>query len=165
MSSEYRLNRSSYFSTTLNIKRASKFIIETMTITKALAIITANANTTNGSYLYFLHERSYFDEKSFWELYNAIRFAGQAYSHEKMLDRELTHQVLKTYHWHLLQIGFHFDEKDVYRVTNLPKNYSLYSMRLNAAVESYFKGKPITDEIEDLLNSELANGSKNESLY
>lgn len=126
----------------------------------AIKIIEDNANSDNDSLLDYTHEREMFDEKSFWMFYNAIRQLGFEYSVGNMLNRKITTKLIKGYQYFLLQIGFHFDKKDIYKMKNLPKNYTEYCGRLRVAVDAYLTGNPISDETEIFLNEELENSLK-----
>ena len=81
-----------------------------MNTEEALEIINNNAASNQQSYCYFMHECGEFEASSFWRFYNAIRLLGYACSNEDTLDRELTQKILKSYEWHLILIGFHFDK-------------------------------------------------------
>jgi hypothetical protein len=129
---------------------------------EAIIIVNDNAATENNSYMDFMHERRMFDELSFWKFYNAIRLLGHELRNENSLPRELTKKILKSYDWHLLLIGFHFDVNDGSSVDNLPKEYSQYSLRLRHAVNAFIEGNPISDESEGFLNDDLENKLKND---
>ncbi len=133
-----------------------------MNTEEALEIINNNAASKEQSYLYFMHECGEFEASSFWKFYNAIRLLGYVCSNEDTLDRELTQKILKSYEWHLMLIGFHFDKNDSNRIANLPQNYSQYSLRLRSAVNAFIEGHPISNATESCLNDELDNPLKNE---
>lgn len=133
-----------------------------MNTEEALEIINNNAASKEHSYLYFMHECGEFEAANFWKFYNAIRLLGFACSNEDTLDRDLTQKILKSYEWHLMLIGFHFDKNDSNRIANLPQNYSQYSLRLRSAVNAFIEGNPISDTTESCLNDELDNPLKNE---
>ncbi|HCS20923.1 MAG TPA: hypothetical protein DIW47_10265 [Bacteroidetes bacterium] len=133
-----------------------------MTKEGAIKIIDDNAASENNSYMDFMHEKNLFDEYSFWKFYNSIRLLGHEFRIGDSLPRELTSKILKSYEWHLLLIGFHFDEKDGCSIENLPPDYSQYSLRLRNAVNAFIDGNPISDELEGFLNEVLENKLKND---
>ena len=116
-----------------------------------------NANSENESLLDYTHERQIFNENAFWNFYNAIRQLGFDYSNEAELNRELTLNLIKSYECFLLQVGYHFDKRDIYVMKGLPANYTEYCGRLRTAVDSYLNGNPISDETEGYLNEDLKN--------
>ena len=126
----------------------------------AIKVIHDNANSNNGSYMDFMHEQSKFDEFSFWEFYNSIRLLGYELRNEDALNRELTAKILKSYEWHLLLIGFHFDKNDGIRIKNLPQNFSQFSLRLRSVINAFIAGNPISDELEGYFNEDLENKLK-----
>ena len=128
----------------------------------AIKIINNNAASNNNSYLDFMHERGVFEAYSFWKFYNAIRLLGYELRNEDTLNRELTKKILKSYEWHLILIGFHFDDNDSNSIVNLPQNFSQYSLRLRSAVNAFIEGNPISDKTEGFLNDDLENLLKND---
>tara|TARA_B110001454_G_C12720440_1_gene434465 strand:+ start:4270 stop:4695 length:426 start_codon:yes stop_codon:yes gene_type:complete len=129
---------------------------------EAIAIISDNAKSENNSYMDFMHESAMFDEISFWKFYNSIRLLGFECSNEDSLSRELTKQILKSYEWHLLLIGFHFDKKNGISIENLPEDFSQYSLRLRCVVNAFIEGIPISGQTEGYLDEELENKLKND---
>ncbi len=129
---------------------------------EAINIINDNAESENNSYMDFMHERGLFDKHSFWKFYNSIRLLGYEFRKDESLSRELTKKILKSYEWHLILIGFHFDENDGSSIDNLPKDFSQYSLRLRCAVNAFIEGNPISDELEGYLNEDLDNKLKND---
>ena len=124
---------------------------------EAIKIINDNAASNNNSYLDFMHESAIFDELSFWKFYNSVRIVGYELRNIDSLNRELTKKILKSYEWHLILIGFHFDENDRITLKNLPQDFSQYSLRLRCAVNAFIEGNPISDKLEGYLNEELDN--------
>ena len=133
-----------------------------MNIEEAIRIVNDNAATENNSYMDFMHEKGMFDEHSYWKFYNSIRLLGYEFRNEVSLPRELTNKILKSYEWHLLLIGFHFDQNDSSVLDNLPQDFSQYSLRLRSAVNAFIDGNPISDELEGFLNLDLENKLKND---
>jgi len=129
---------------------------------EAIKIINDNAASDNGSYMDFFHEKGVFDELSFWKFYNSIRLLAYELRNDDSLNRELTTKILKSYEWHLILIGFHFDENDGSSIENLPQDFSQYSLRLRSAVNAYIEGNPISDELEGFFNEDLENKLKND---
>ena len=128
-----------------------------MTREEALKIIDDNANVDDNSFLFYIHERNLFDNKAYWRFYNAIRVIGYDCCQSDCLSKELTWKIIKTYEWFLLAIGWHFDNKDLYKMLNLPDNYMAFSLRLMTVVDSYIKGDTISDRLEESLNEDLVN--------
>tara|TARA_B100000768_G_C11111521_1_gene303473 strand:- start:208 stop:630 length:423 start_codon:yes stop_codon:yes gene_type:complete len=131
---------------------------------EAIKIINDNAASNNNSYLDFMHESAIFDELSFWKFYNSVRIVGYELRNIDSLNRELTKKILKSYEWHLILIGFHFDENDRITLKNLPQDFSQYSLRLRCAVNAFIEGNPISDKLEGYLNEELDNKLKNDCM-
>lgn len=131
---------------------------------EAIKIINDNAASNNNSYLDFMHESAIFDELSFWKFYNSVRIVGYELRNIDSLNRELTKKILKSYEWHLILIGFHFDDNDRITLKNLPQDFSQYSLRLRCAVNAFIEGNPISDKLEGYLNEELDNKLKNDCM-
>jgi hypothetical protein len=127
-----------------------------MTLNEALEIVKDNFNTNNNSFLDFAHERRKFEEIKFWEFYNSIRIIT-LFNQRKTLDRELTTQILGSYEWFLILINFHFDKADQSELSNLPTNFSQYSLRLREAIDGYISGNIIDDKTEENFNEDLLN--------
>ena len=64
---------------------------------KALQIISDNSKSNNRSLLEFTHEKQEFNLVAYWEFYNAIRVLGYHYCDKKVLEREITYKIVKSY--------------------------------------------------------------------
>ena len=115
-----------------------------MTIANARKIISDNYNCNENSFVWFLHERSYFSTEKFWEYYESIAaFVGVT---EK--SPEITRQITEIYQKMLKEIISHFSPIDLAVLDNFPENYIDYIERIDFALLAYY-----TDNI-DLLDDE-----------
>lgn len=105
-----------------------------ISIEEALRIIDDNKNAANGSFLFFLHERSLFSDEAFKNLCGAIDCL------EKETDRgvQLIVDVSKLYQFTLYSLMCHFDPDDSYCIEKLPADYADRVEELRAAVESFY---------------------------
>lgn len=116
-----------------------------MNIEKASRIISDNYNCSENSFVWFLHERSYFSAEKFWEYYESIAaFVGVS---EK--SPEITRQITESYQGMLKEMIAHFSPLDLSVLDNVPENYTDYIERIDCALLSYY-----TDN-RDLLDNEL----------
>jgi len=89
--------------------------------------IEDNKNATNQSFLYFLHEEGIFDDPSFLELYHYIKALDSLTLHELRDLYFIQNQILR----HLV---YHFDDNDLSRISNLPKDYWQWMALLDEAI-------------------------------
>lgn len=114
---------------------------------KDIQILMDNYELKEGTFIYALVEKSSFNEAYFWNYYNAqIEINKQTLN--KSLDRELT----KIVHWiHkriIVLLLCHFIEKDIYSISNLPKEkLTHFTERLDFMIEGYF-GNFVMSEIQ-----------------
>ena len=100
----------------------------------AKQILQDNFEEKNGSFMYFLHEKSLFDKDAFRKLYDAIR---------KVADDDVNisrnaQKIMFIYGKILKCFLYHFDKNDKYKITNLPENYNKMIEYLDKSVEYYF---------------------------
>lgn len=100
----------------------------------AKQIIQDNFEEKNGSFLYFLHEKSLFNKNSFHQLYDAIR----AVAEENVEISRNAQKIAFIYGLTLKCFLYHFDKNDKYKITNLPENYNKMIELLDKSVEYYF---------------------------
>lgn len=108
-----------------------------MKVEIAKRIILNNYEGKNNSFMFFLHEKNYFSEEMFWELYESI--TTMALCGEEKLN-EITEQIAKNYQRLLKYIIFHFDPNDDFVLENFPMNYIDYLERIEYALMAYFTG-------------------------
>ena len=127
-----------------------------MTKDEALQILEDNCRCDNDSFMDYTHERDMFEEKAFWELYNAIRVLSYEYK-GKTLDKKIAHDIFHIVNYSHLKLLFHFDRSDLFTFDVLPKNYSEYYHRLHLLAGTFYNEELITDELEMYLNEDLRN--------
>ena len=114
-----------------------------MTLENARKIISDNYNCNKNSFVYFLHEESYFSIEQFWKFYESIAaFVGVT---EK--SSEITRQITQNYQRILKEMIFHFDPTDGSVLDNFPENYINYIERIDLVLLAYY-----TDNIRLLDN-------------
>lgn len=120
----------------------------------ASQILFNNYQCGEGSFIYYLHEESTFDEQSFWKYYNSIvqiiKIKIGMPKNEKITTAlVLTHtKIMEYFLWHLA-------ENDMYVMKNYPTNtIQLYVERLFLLIDGYLKGYVID---ETILGDELKN--------
>jgi len=89
--------------------------------------IADNKKASNQSFLYFLHEEGIFDDPSFLELYHYIKALDSLTLHELRDLYFIQNQILR----HLV---YHFDDNDLSRISNLPKDYWQWMALLDEAI-------------------------------
>lgn len=120
-----------------------------MTEQEAAEIIDRNYNCLEKSLIYALYEKSKFSEKRFWEYYDSVMFfAGDA--RENGVNAETAMKITWIYQRILKEFIYHFDKKDLSRLRKFPKNYNGYIERLDYAMDAYFRGISIDDELFEL---------------
>lgn len=127
-----------------------------MTKEEALQILEDNCQCQNDSFMDYTHDRDMFEEKAFWDLYNAIRVLSYEYA-DKAIERSVSHHIFHIVNYSHLKLAFHFDRSDNFRFDILPKNFGEYYHRLHLMASSFFSGELINDELEGYLNEDLAN--------
>lgn len=110
-----------------------------MTVNEARAVLEKNANCSEKSLVYSLHECEKFSKKRFWEFYDCvITLAKDALENGR--DIETARKITMIYQHILKEIIWHFDKKDLSRLKKFPKDYNGYIERLDDAVDAYFRG-------------------------
>ena len=100
----------------------------------AKQIIDANFEKNNGSFLYFLQEKSLFNKEAFHQLFDAIR----AVAEDDVEIGRSAQKIAFIYGSILKCLLYHFDKNDTYKITNLPENYNKMVEVLDKSVEYYF---------------------------
>lgn len=113
-------------------------------------VLDNNYNIAEQSFLYYLHEKRQFNTESFWQLYDSIVELGKCNSNEK-LNVQLVRELIFVYKNILECFLYHMDLKDLYKIEKFPQEqYTLYIERLDIAVDAFFSGYEINDEIFEL---------------
>lgn len=100
----------------------------------ALKVLNDNFEAENHSFLYYLHEESYFHETAFSELCGSLSSLCDTHPQDKMVSAQICFlygQVLK-------HIIYHFDPGDLSRISNLPCNYNEELETLERIIRNYF---------------------------
>lgn len=120
-----------------------------MTVSEAMAVLGKNADCSENSLLYSLHERERFSKKRFWELYDSvITLAKVAVIAGR--DIETARKITFIYQRVLKEMIWHFDKKDMSKLKKFPKEYNDYIERLDGAVDAYFRGVFVDEELYEL---------------
>jgi len=101
----------------------------------AKQVIEDNFEKKNGSFLYYLHEKSLFNKDAFRQLYDSIRKVAE----EDVVISRTAQQIMGVYGQILQHFLYHFDKNDSYKITNMPENYNKMIEYLDKSVEYYFK--------------------------
>jgi len=119
---------------------------------KISKILSDNYNCVDGSFVYYLHEMSKFNETAFWDYYNSLVELTQTTKNKGSLDREILHFVCRTYNYILTSFMWHFSPQDLYSISNLPDEITPYIERLEFAFDGFIRGILFDEEIFELKN-------------
>lgn len=120
-----------------------------MTVSKARTILKKNADCAEKSLVYALYERERFSKKRFWEFYDCvITLAKDALTNGR--DIGTAEKITFVYQRVLKEIIWHFDKKDCSYLSKFPKNYTKYIDRLDGAMDAYFRGVFVDEELYEL---------------
>ncbi len=108
-----------------------------MKVDDAKKIILDNYLCNENSFVYFLHEESYFSTEKFWEYYESIA----ALVREIEKSPEITRQITQSYQRILQEMIAHFSPMDIAEIDNFPENYYDYIERIDFALLAYYTGK------------------------
>lgn len=97
----------------------------------ALKILNANYKANDDSFLYYLHEEDYFHEVKFYELCQAMASLHHSYLHDEVASV----QIIFIYGQVLRHIIYHFDPKDLSRISNFPCDYDKKLAFLESAIQ------------------------------
>lgn len=97
-------------------------------------ILEDNAAEKEGSFLYYLHEKSSFDKELFHQLYDSIKAAAE----EGVNISGTARQIMQIYGQTLKCFMYHFDKNDSYKIENMPENYNKIIEYLEKSVSYYF---------------------------
>ena len=95
-------------------------------------IITDNYYALNHSFLYYLHEKDNFNIDAFYKLINYIDFLPKKQDNITLQLMIIQNEILK-------HIIYHFDPKDISKITNLPDNYLEHLSTLELSIKKYFR--------------------------
>ena len=127
-----------------------------MTIDKAKAVLKRNVDCAEKSLIYAMYERGRFSNRRFGEFYDCvITLAKDALSNGR--DIGTARDITWVYQWILKEMIWHFDKKDCSRLQKFPKNYTEYIERLDGAMDAYFRGVFVDEELYSL---QKPNGNK-----
>lgn len=101
-----------------------------------LKVLNDNFKAENNSFLYYLHEESFFDEIAFSELCSSLSSLCHTHPHNKVVSA----QICFVYGQVLRHIIYHFDPGDLSRISNLPYHYSEALEALERIITTYFSG-------------------------
>lgn len=120
-----------------------------------LEILISNYKGEEGSFIYSLHERNYFDKDLYWEYYNSILNITES-TLNKPVDEETSKMIFHTYNYFLKSIIWSFLHNDLSKIDNLPlEEINLYIERLSIRISNdHFEKRHIDEAI---LNEELKN--------
>lgn len=121
-----------------------------MTIIEANVVLEKNFHCLDKSFLYDLYERNRFSRKRFWELYDCMIILAQD-ALDNGRDMETVRKITCIYQRILQQIIWHLDKRDLSELKNFPqKKYSRYIERLDDAIDAYFRGVFVEEELYEL---------------
>lgn len=120
-----------------------------MTVSEAMAVLEKNAECSEKSLLYAMHERERFSKKRFWEFYDSVITLAKV-AVITGIDIKTARKITLVYQQVLKEMIWHFDKKDLSRLKKLPKNYNDYIERLDGAVDAYFRGVFVDEELYEL---------------
>jgi hypothetical protein len=120
-----------------------------------IEILISNYKAEEGSFIYTLHEKNYFDKDLFWSYYNCILNITES-TLDKPIDKEISKMIFHTYDYFLKSIIWHLSPNDLSKIENLPlEEIYLYIERLSIRIKNgYFEKRHIN---EDIFNDELVN--------
>ena len=122
---------------------------QTMKPSDAYAILDNNYNCCENSFIYDLYEKKRFSRQLFWEYYDSIiSLAEDALVNGRSI--ETARKLTFTYQHILKELLFHFDPSDSSVLKRLPRNYPKYIDRLDGALDAYFRGIFIDENLYDL---------------
>ena len=120
-----------------------------MSVSEARAVVKKNANGAEKSLTYAMYERERFSKKRFWEFYDCvITLAKDALTNGR--DIGTAEKITWVYQRVLKEIIWHFYKKDCSRLRKFPKNYNSYIERLDGAMDAYFRGGFVDEELYSL---------------
>lgn len=118
-------------------------------INDAYEVLERNYKCMENSMSYDLHEKSIFSETHFWEFYDSvIALAKEAQAREA--DTQTAMEITFVYQHFLKEIIYHFDKQDESCLKHFPKNYLAYIERLDGALDAYFRGVFMDEELYSL---------------
>ena len=120
-----------------------------MTKREAAEIIDRNYDCLEKSLIYSLHEKSKFSEKRFREFYDSVMCLAED-AKANGSSTETAMKITWVYQHILKEFIYHFDKYDLSVLKKLPTNYNDYTERLDYAMDAYFRGIFVNDELFEL---------------
>jgi len=123
----------------------------------AIVILIANDSGQEDSFVFYLHEKNYFHENSYWDLYNSIVDIIELTKNKQHLDREITKMISKVFSFIFRSFMWNFCSYDQYSINGLPSEdkFPDYIERLEFVYRAYFESRSVREEsfeIDELIN-------------
>lgn len=129
-----------------------------MDLKNARAILAANHDILEGSFMYALHERGVFSRKKFWSLYSAMIIIAETQPRSR--GRTVRGQAFWLYRNIVMSFLWHFDPRDAARIKRMPKILPGYIDRIEWVFHPVINGKrgfgAAPDFSDDLVNPQQA---------
>ena len=107
-----------------------------MSLEKSIEILDLNYKILEGSFIYYLHEKSIFDEKAFEDIYNSIRIlANSTLGQER--ERDITMKIFICHGRILKEFMYHLDANDQSVLENFPDDYNEYIEKLEREIHKF----------------------------
>ena len=107
-------------------------------------ILLSNYNAEKHSFIYYLHERSEFNDDAFCKYYNAIIGLTQNCNY----CQEILNAIFYNHNYILKSIIYHLNSDDEYYIKNLSKNKIMKCVELlENSYLGYINGKVYDDEM------------------
>ncbi len=120
-----------------------------MELNDAIMVIDCNYQCSENSFIYDLHEKNIFCIQHFWEYYDSIIvLAKEALTKGRSMETAM--KITFVYQSILKEIIYHFDKQDMTHIKQFPVHYAEYIERLDGALDAYYRGVFIKDEIYSL---------------
>ncbi|WP_449623144.1 hypothetical protein [Robertmurraya sp. Marseille-Q9965] len=118
---------------------------------KSIEILLKNEKAAEGTFLFYLHEKSEFNENAFWDYYNSvINITRKIINKEFEKEIVTTKAIVFTHSEILKKFIYHLSPKDLYEMKDFPtEKLHLYNERLNDMLLGYFEGFIINEELYD----------------
>lgn len=88
------------------------------TLANACAVLVANDNAKEGSFVHALHERDVFDERTFWALYEAMAVIAE--TQPRTRGRETRRMAAHVHTEILMHVIYHLNPHDSSRIDGFP---------------------------------------------
>jgi hypothetical protein len=105
-----------------------------------LQILKNNSEAKANSFLFYLHERSVFNEDAFWEYYESLKESTRQLITTNLLDKEICILISRTYSYIMRSFIASLNNEDLYFINNLPQNKLIhFTERLHEVFNGYFQ--------------------------